>query len=66
MTRWAQFDHILPHTRGRSNEIDNLVVTCAPCNFGLMRYALEAVGDLSILERAIQCELAWNGLERSA
>ena len=31
---WLQYDHVLPHARGGSNELDNIVITCAPCNYG--------------------------------
>ena len=31
---WLQYDHITPHSRGGGNGLDNLAVTCAPCNFG--------------------------------
>ena len=30
---WLQYDHILPHARGGSNDLDNLVITCAACNY---------------------------------
>ena len=33
---WLQFDHVLPHARGGTNDIENVVVTCAPCNYGRM------------------------------
>lgn len=38
---WLQFDHVLPNGRGGSSNLDNMVVTCAPCNFGRMDYTLE-------------------------
>jgi hypothetical protein len=41
---WAQYDHVLPHSRGGSNDLDNLVVTCAPCNYGRMQYTLAEAG----------------------
>jgi len=28
---WAQYDHVLPMSRGGANELGNLLVTCAPC-----------------------------------
>ena len=33
---WLQFDHVLPHSRGGNNDLDNILITCAPCNFGRM------------------------------
>jgi hypothetical protein len=41
---WAQYDHVVPHARGGSNDISNLVVTCAPCNYGRMNYTLGEAG----------------------
>jgi HNH endonuclease len=35
---WVQYDHILPHARGGTNELDNLLITCAACNYGRMQY----------------------------
>jgi 5-methylcytosine-specific restriction endonuclease McrA len=37
----AQYDHVLPHTRGGNNDIDNIILICAPCNYGRMSYTLE-------------------------
>ena len=41
---WAQYDHVVPHARGGSNDSSNLVVTCAPCNYGRMKYTLKEAG----------------------
>jgi len=38
---WLQFDHVLPHSRGGDNSLDNILVTCAPCNYGRMDYTLD-------------------------
>ena len=60
---WAQYDHVVPHTHGGRNELDNLVLACAACNFGKMHYTLEEIGiadpRLSATENSW-----WNGLER--
>jgi len=32
---WAQYDHVVPHSAGGANELENLVVSCTGCNFGL-------------------------------
>ncbi len=61
---WAQYDHLLPHTRGGTNNIDNLVVTCAPCNFGRMENTLEEVGLVDPRTRKRDLSSAWDGLER--
>jgi HNH endonuclease len=60
---WLQFDHILPHSRGGSNDIENVVITCAPCNFGRMDYTLEEVGVSDPRTRTIPTRL-WDGLTR--
>ncbi len=60
---WAQYDHIVPHSRGGNNSLENLVVTCAPCNFGRMEYTLEEVGLLDPRAREVR-HSTWDGLER--
>ena len=60
---WAQYDHLLPHSKGGTNGLDNVVVTCAPCNFGRMNYTLQEVGLLNPLSRS-PVQSAWDGLER--
>ncbi len=35
-----QYDHIVPHSRGGESSIDNMVVTCAVCNYGRMSNTL--------------------------
>jgi len=40
----TQYDHVPPHARGGNNDPGNVIVTCAPCNFGRMDYTLEEVG----------------------
>lgn len=60
---WAQYDHLLPHSKGGTNGLDNVVVTCAPCNFGRMNYTLKEVGLLNPLSRS-PVQSAWDGLER--
>lgn len=60
---WAQYDHIQPHANGGTNVLENLVVTCAPCNFGRMNYTLDEVGLADPRTREpIRSE--WDGLER--
>lgn len=60
---WAQYDHILPHARGGNNDIDNLVVTCAPCNFGRMNFTLDEVGLLDP-RKCEPYQSKWDGLEQ--
>jgi hypothetical protein len=60
---WLQYDHVLPHARGGNNDLDNIVITCAPCNFGRMDYLVEEVGLVDPREHdAIKSN--WDGLER--
>ena len=60
---WAQYDHVLPYARGGTSDLDNLIVTCAPCNFGRMNYLLEEVGLADPRTRE-PIRSAWDGLER--
>jgi len=60
---WAQYDHLLPHSKGGDNGLENMVVTCAPCNFGRMSYSLEEVGLIDPRLRE-PISSAWDGLER--
>lgn len=60
---WLQYDHVLPHARGGNNDLDNIVITCAPCNYGRMNWTLEEVGLLDPRTQAI-ARSDWDGLER--
>ncbi|MBL0900807.1 MAG: HNH endonuclease [Reyranella sp.] len=60
---WLQYDHVLPNGRGGDSSADNIVVTCAPCNFGRMERTLEEVGVLDPRSRPV-IRSAWDGLER--
>jgi len=59
---WAQYDHLLPYARGGSNDLENIVVTCAPCNFGRMDFTLEEVGLIHPRTRE-PVRSTWTGLE---
>ena len=60
---WLQFDHILPHCWGGESTPDNVVITCAPCNFGRMNKRLEEVGLIDPRERPVY-KTSWDGLVR--
>ena len=60
---WAQYDHVVPFKRGGSSELDNLVVTCAPCNFGRWACTVDEVGLLDPGVRE-SVRSSWDGLER--
>lgn len=59
---WLQFDHILPHSRGGDNRLENVVITCAPCNYGRFHYTVEELDLIHPLERE-PTRSDWNGLE---
>lgn len=60
---WVQYDHILPHARGGTSDMENLIITCAPCNYGRMDYTLEEVGLADPRTRE-PVRSSWDGLER--
>jgi hypothetical protein len=61
---WLQYDHVVPHSAGGENSLENLIVTCGPCNFGKVNYSLE---ELSLIDpREFQpIRSSWDGLERA-
>ncbi len=60
---WAQYDHLLPHAKGGTNALANLVVTCAACNYGRGGYTLAEMGLCDPFERP-PVQSRWDGLER--
>lgn len=60
---WLQYDHVLPHARGGTNDLSNMIITCAPCNFGRTDLTLEEAG-LSDPRLRAPIQSAWEGLER--
>lgn len=60
---WAQYDHVIPHSCGGTNELSNLVVTCAACNFGKMSFRLEELGLIDPRE-FVPIHTPWDGVER--
>lgn len=63
---WLQFDHLLPNSRGGESTIENIVVTCAVCNFGRMQTTLAEAGLYNPLDRELPViwsgNPSWNGL----
>lgn len=59
----ASIDHIVPHSRGGTNEMENLVVACWSCQFGRGGYLLEEVGLIDPRTRAPVVD-DWDGLGR--
>lgn len=41
---WLQYDHLVPHARGGTNAPDNMLITCAPCNYGRTALTLAETG----------------------
>jgi len=37
-------DHVEPWSRGGATDLNNLVTSCWPCNFGKMEYTVEELG----------------------
>jgi hypothetical protein len=60
---WVQYDHIVPHALGGGNCFDNLLVTCAACNYGRMQFTFAEVGLHDPMRREPIRSL-WDGLER--
>lgn len=60
---WLTYDHLLPHSRGGSSELDNMLVACQPCNCGRAELTLEEVGVADPRARE-PVRSTWDGLER--
>ena len=65
---WLQYDHVVPNQRGGASSLDNLVITCGPCNFGRMEKTVEEIGLLDPLLHEYpprwDGHAAWDGLTR--
>lgn len=59
---WLQFDHLIPHSRGGTNNLGNVLITCAPCNYGRFHYTIEELGIMNPFDRE-PVTSSWNGLE---
>lgn len=62
LAMWLQFDHVVPHSRGGTNELTNILLTCSGCNYGRMSHTLEEVGVEDPRLRPIE-RTDWDGLE---
>jgi 5-methylcytosine-specific restriction endonuclease McrA len=59
----AHYDHLLAHSRGGGCEPENMVITCAPCNYGKDCWTLEALALADPRDRD-PIRSSWDGLER--
>jgi 5-methylcytosine-specific restriction endonuclease McrA len=63
---WLQFDHLIPNERGGASDFNNVMVTCAPCNFGRMQLTIEEADLDNPFARVISPTWAgfsdWDGL----
>lgn len=60
---WLQYDHVIPHSAGGSSGTENVVITCAACNYGKWNYTLEELG-LTDPRSVPPLQSSWDGLER--
>ena len=60
---WLHYDHIIPHSLGGPTSVQNMVISCAPCNCARMECTLAEVGLFNPLDRE-PVRTAWDGLER--
>lgn len=60
---WLQFDHVVPHSHGGRSSLDNVVISCALCNFGKDKYTLR---QLNLKDPRLTSPAAstWDGLAR--
>jgi len=65
---WLQFDHLIPNERGGTSDLENVIVTCAPCNFGRMQFTIEEAGLDNPLSAPLSATWSrfgtWDGLAR--
>jgi 5-methylcytosine-specific restriction endonuclease McrA len=59
----STLDHLLPHSRGGDNSLENLVTACGPCQFGRGNLTLEEVGLNNPLLR-LPINDNWDGLRK--
>ena len=60
---WLQYDHVVPHSHGGRSSEDNVVVSCALCNFGKLDYTVKQL-DISDPRTRPPQPVEWDGLER--
>jgi 5-methylcytosine-specific restriction endonuclease McrA len=60
---WLQFDHVVPHSHGGRSSLDNVVISCALCNFGKDKYTIRQL-DLQDPRLRPPTPSTWDGLAR--
>jgi 5-methylcytosine-specific restriction endonuclease McrA len=60
---WLQYDHIVPLSHGGHSNEDNVVVSCALCNFGKQEFTLRQL-DIADPRLRPPVPTRWDGLER--
>ncbi len=60
---WVQYDHLIPHARGGKTNLENMLITCGPCNYGRMNYLIEEIGII-LPPKSYSTDENWDGLER--
>ncbi len=61
---WLQYDHVVPHSHGGRTAEDNLVITCALCNYAKWDNTLKQLRLEDPRDCAPQGMDAYDGLER--
>lgn len=60
---WLQFDHVEPHSHGGRSSVENVVISCALCNFGKDRFTLRQL-HVEDPRRREPVRMDYDGLER--
>lgn len=60
---WLQYDHVEPHSHGGKSSIENVVISCALCNFGKDRFTLRQLRIVDPRLREPE-HVGYDGLER--
>jgi 5-methylcytosine-specific restriction endonuclease McrA len=57
---WPVADHVIPWNKGGRTSLDNLVSSCAPCNYGKDGYTIKQLGMIDPFERPVKIS-DWDG-----
>ena len=59
LTFRASHDHVLPISKGGTNDMENLVTACWPCQFGKAQYTLSQLGMNQALNPVVNNDCEW-------